>query len=97
MAKRLSYQEKKKQAIVDILNEMFKIAGHDVTYEDIKGREDAWYTQWSMTEAQCDEWQNWGQKYLKKKFRLSDIYAQREMAMIGLMWGLSNEPKILES
>lgn len=89
MAKRLSYQEKKRQSIVDILNEMFKIAGHQITYEDIKGREDNWYTQWTMTEVQYDEWQKWGQKYLRKKFRLTEIYAQKEMGMIGLMWGLS--------
>jgi hypothetical protein len=86
MAKRL--RNKKEQAIIDILNEMFKFAGHEVTYEDIKDRKDAWYTEWTMTESQSDEWQKWGQMYLKKKFKLSDIYSEREMAMIGLMWGL---------
>jgi hypothetical protein len=90
MAKRLSYQEKKTQAVVDIINEMFIIAGHQVTYENIKDRQDAWYTQWSMTESQFDKWQKWGQKYLKKKFRLSEVYAQREMGFIGLMWGLTH-------
>ena len=90
MAKRLSYQEKKTQAVIDIINEMFIIAGHEVTYEDIKDRKDAWYTQWSMTESQFDEWQKWGQIYLKKKFRFSDYFAQKEMGFIGLMWGLTH-------
>jgi hypothetical protein len=88
MATRISYQEKKQNAVKDIINEMFKIAGHEVTYEDIKGRQDDWYSQWTMTESQYDEWKKWGQKYLKKKFRLSEFYAEREMSMIGLMWGL---------
>lgn len=94
MAKRLSYQEKKEQAVIDILNEMFKIAGHDVSYEDIKGRQDAWYTQWTMTEAQFDEWQEWGKKYLKKKFKLTELYAKREMGFIGMMWGLKTTENI---
>ena len=97
MKKRLSLEQKKEKMVVDMINKMFEIAGHSVTYDDVKDRKDDWYTQWTMTESQCDEWQKWGQKYLKKKFRLSDIYAQREMAMIGLMWGLSNEPEMLES
>ena len=33
-----------------ILNKMFEIAGHAVTFEDIKGRTDNWYQQWTMTE-----------------------------------------------
>jgi hypothetical protein len=41
-----------------------------------------------MTEAQNDEWQEWGKKYLKKNFRFTDRMAEREMSMISLMWGL---------
>jgi hypothetical protein len=38
MKKRLNRDEKLKQATVDIINKMFEIAGHPVTYEDIKGQ-----------------------------------------------------------
>lgn len=91
MAKRLSRQEKEKQAVIDLINEMFRIAGHAVTYEDIKDRKDNWYQQWTMTEAQYDEWQLWGKKYLMKNLRRYAKMAEREMAMIGLMWGLKFE------
>ena len=52
MKKRLSREEKLKQATVDIINKMFEIAGHPVTYEDIKDRKDAWYQEWTMTTEQ---------------------------------------------
>lgn len=95
MAKRLTRQQKEDQAVIDLINEMFRIAGHDVTYDDIKDRKDDWYAQWTMTMAQNDEWQAWGKKYLQKNLRRYAKMAEREMAMISLMWGLkfSDFPK----
>lgn len=74
--------------VVDMINEMFRIAGHDVTYDDVKDRKDDWYTDWTMTEDQYDNWKSWGKKYLREKFRMNARMAEREMSMIGLMWGL---------
>jgi hypothetical protein len=74
--------------VVDMINKMFEIAGHAVTYEDIKDRKDAWYTDWTITEAQYDEWKAWGKKYLQTKLRMYAKMAERQMEMIGLMWGL---------
>jgi hypothetical protein len=88
MAKRLSREEKKEKVVVDLLNEMFKFAKLNVTYEDIKDRKDAWYSEYTMTSKQYEDWQKWGVKYLKKQFKLTDVWASREMAMIGLNWGL---------
>jgi hypothetical protein len=88
MAKRLSRKEKLDKCTIDLINEMFSIAGHEVTYEDIKDRKDDWYTQWTMTMAQNDEWKAWGKTYLIKNLKLSSKYAEREMAMVSLMWGL---------
>jgi hypothetical protein len=88
MAKRLSREEKWNQAVVDIINEMFKIAGHDVTYEDVKDRKDDWYSQWTMTVAQHDEWNLWGKKYLQKNLKLYAKQAEKEMMWTSLMWGL---------
>jgi len=88
MAKRLSRQEKIDRSIIDLINEMFRIAGHEVTYEDVKGRQDNWFTEWTMTMAQNDEWQAWGKKYLAKNLKLNSKYSEREMAMVSLMWGL---------
>ena len=85
---RQSRDQKRQQAVIDLINKMFEIAGHKVTYDDIKGRQDDWYTQWTMSPEQNDEWQNWGVEYLKKKFKWNKKLAQTEMAWVSLMWGL---------
>ena len=88
MAKRLSRQEKIEKMVVDMIDEMFKIAGHNVTYGDVKDRKDDWFNEWTMTEAQYEEWKKWGKKYLMKKFNLYAKQAEKEMNWCGLMWGL---------
>jgi hypothetical protein len=97
MAKRLSYEEKKEKLLVDIINKMFEIAGHNVTFEDIKDRKDDWYNQWTMTEDQYNQWRKWGAKQIKKVTKLTDIYADREMSMIGLNWGLKFDKTLVNS
>lgn len=88
MAKRLTKEEKINQAVVDLINEMFKIAGYNVTYDDIKDRKDDWYAQWTMTEQQYDEWKRFGEKYLKTKLKYNQKTARMEMAFFGLNYGL---------
>lgn len=91
MAKRLTKQEKREKTVVDMINEMFRIAGHAVTFDDVKDRKDAWFHDWTMTWEQNDQWQEWGKKYLQKNLRMPAKLAEREMAMISLMWGLKFE------
>lgn len=86
--KRLNIQEKKEIFVEDVINKMFEIAGHNVTFNDIKDRKDEWYTQWTMTVAQSDEWKEWGMKEIQKRFKYTKKFAEREMGMISLMWGL---------
>jgi hypothetical protein len=86
--KRLTLEEKKNIFVIDVINKMFEIAGHNVTYDDIKDRKDDWYTQWTMTMAQNDEWKEWGVAEIRKRFRYNKKLAEREMAMIILQWGL---------
>ena len=88
MAKRLNRQEKEQQMVVDMINEMFKIAGHDVTFDDVKDRKDNWFQQWTMTVAQNEEWQKWGKKYLQKELRTPAKLAEREMQWFSLQYGL---------
>jgi hypothetical protein len=80
--------DKKELFIKDAINMMFKIAGHDVTYEDVKQIGGEWYTQWTMTMDQNNEWHNWGVNEIKKRFRYTKYLAEREMGIISLMWGL---------
>lgn len=81
-------QQKIDKAIVDLINEMFVIAGHSVTYDDIKDRQDDWYAQWTMSQAQYDSWKNWGVEYLRKNLKMTKKSAEKEMSWVGLMWGL---------
>jgi hypothetical protein len=88
MAKRLTLQEKQDCFIKDSINKMFEIAGHSVTFDDIKDRKDDWYSQWTMTMEQNEQWKKWGISEIKKQFRYNTLTAEREMGMISLMWGL---------
>ena len=86
--KRLTKDQKREQAVINLLNQMFIIAGHNVTYEDIKGRNDNWWTEWTMTMAQADEWKAWGVDYLRKNLKLNKALAEKEMQWVNLQWGL---------
>jgi hypothetical protein len=88
-------KKSKDEIIVEtMINKMFEIAGHNVTFEDIKGRTDNWYQQWTMTESQNKEWREWGTKYLKKQKHLVKYYAERQMAMFDLNYGLKLEQQL---
>ena len=86
--KRLSRQEKMDIAIEHLIDKMFEIAGHDVTFNDIKERKDDWYTQWTMTMDQSEEWKKYGIEYLRKIFKWNKKLAEKEMLWMNLQWGL---------
>lgn len=86
--KRLSKEEKQEQAVIDLINKMFEIAGHNVTYDDIKGRQDNWYQQWEMTLAENEEWKQWGVDHLRKVLKIPKYKAEKEMMWADLQWGL---------
>ena len=88
MTKRLSKEQKRQQAVVDLINQMFVIAGHEVTYDDIKDRKDEWYTQWTMTVEQSEEWKKWGVDYLRTNLKMSKKVSVNEVNWVNLMWGL---------
>lgn len=79
---------KDEKIVKDLIDEMFRIAGHDVKYEDIKDREDAWYTDWTMTEQQYDKWMEFGAEYIRKNKRLRKEKAKHAMAWFALNYGL---------
>ena len=87
MAKRLTREQKQEQAVIDLVNKMFEIAGHDVTYNDVLGV-DNWFQQYTMTMKQSEEFMDWGKRYLAKVFRMSMKRAEREMMWFNLQWGL---------
>jgi len=98
MAKRLTREQKQEQAVIDLINKMFEIAGHQVTYDDVKDRQDNWFQEWTMTVEQNVEWQKWGKKYLMKALRIPAYRAEFEMQWASLAWGLkfSNMDEYIE-
>ena len=86
--KRLSREEKREQAVIDLINQMFIIAGHDVTYDDVLGVED-WFQKYTMTVEQGEEFKKWGEKYLMKNLRTYAKAAEKEMMWFNLQWGLT--------
>jgi hypothetical protein len=85
---RQTKEQKRQQAVIDLINQMFIIAGHQVTFDDIKDRKDAWYSEWEMTVQQAEEWKKWGIAYLRKSLKLNKALAEREMLWFNLQYGL---------
>ena len=86
--KRLSREQKREKAVVDLINQMFIIAGHNVTYQDVVGV-DNWFKDYTMTVEQGDELKKWGKKYLMKNLNMYAKQAEKEMLWFNLQWGLT--------
>ena len=86
--KRLSKEQKREQAVIDLINQMFIIAGHQVTYNDILGKEKQ-FQEYTMTIEQAEEFKKWGKKYLMKNLGSYAKVAEREMIWFCLQWGLT--------
>jgi hypothetical protein len=87
MKKRLTREQKEEKAIRDLINQMFIVAGHDVTYDDVLGVED-WFRNYTMTVEQGEEFKEWGKKYLTKNLNMYAKRAEKEMEWFMLQWGL---------
>jgi hypothetical protein len=85
--KRLTREQKKEKAVVDLINQMFMIAGHDVTYDDIRNV-DKWYQKYTMTFEQGEQLNQWGKQYLMRELKMRAVYAEKEMRWFNVMWGL---------
>ena len=71
-------QNKERLILKELIDKMFEIAGHDLKFEDVEGRKDNWYQQYTMTEDENKEWM----KRLPKKL------VERERAFLNLYCGL---------
>jgi hypothetical protein len=81
-------EDKNKLILKELIDKMFELAGHDLKFEDVEGRTDNWFQQYTMTEAQNEEWRDWGIKLIMKKRRYNRYLADREMRMLDLYCGL---------
>lgn len=74
--------------VITLINKQFELAGYDLTFEDVAGRKDDWYNQYTITEEKYYEWLEFGEKLIRKKLKFSAIKCKTEMSMLGLMYGL---------
>jgi hypothetical protein len=81
-------EDKDRLILKELIDKMFELAGHDLKFEDVEGRKDNWFQQYTMTEAQNEEWRDWGIKLIMKKRRYNKYLADREMRMLDLYCGL---------
>ena len=72
----------------ELIDKMFEISGHDLKFEDVEGRKDNWFQEYTMTKEQNKEWIEWGTKFITKKKRHLRNIAGREMRMFDLYCGL---------
>ena len=79
---------KHQQAVIDIINKMFELAGHEVTYYDVLHRKDNWFLEYTITEEKEREWIEWSIDYLRKKLKMRKDSARREMMWMALSFGL---------
>lgn len=81
-------QDKDTLILKELIDKMFELAGHDLKFEDVEGRKDHWFQEYTMTEAQNQEWRDWGIKLIMKKRRYNKYLADREIRMLDLYCGL---------
>lgn len=81
-------ESKHQQAVIDIINKMFELAKHEVTFEDILHRKDNWFLEYTITEEQDREWIKWGIDYIRKNLKMNKERATKEMQWLALNFGL---------
>ena len=74
-----------------LINKMFEFANLEVTYDDIVGRKDDWYCQYTMTQEQHDKWKEYSIPYIKKHMKVTMKYAETVFAWFNLSYGLKVE------
>jgi hypothetical protein len=71
-----------------LIDKMFQFAELPLTYADVEGRQDEWFNDYTMTEAQNKAWIDYGVNYIKKQTYYSQWRASVEMNFINLYCGL---------
>ena len=83
--------EKAHSIVKHLIDKMFEFANLDVKYEDILGRKDDWYSQYTMTQEQHDLWREYSINYIKKEGRKPLKWAESEFVWFNLSYGLKIE------
>jgi hypothetical protein len=72
-----------------LIDTMMLTAGYpDITYDDLVKRTDNWYSKYTMTEKQRDDWFKYGEELFRKERKCTAKKAYSSMQWIDLMYGL---------
>lgn len=74
-----------------LIDKMFELAGHEARYKDVKGRQDQWYLDWTMSEIEYDIWKDYVVGYLRKTLKFRKGLAEREATWFCMNYGLKFE------
>ena len=69
----------------EIINK--QLEKHGVKVEDI-GHEEGWYSKYTLTTDEYEEWKKWTVQYIRDKCKISKKWAEREFPWISLQHGL---------
>ena len=72
--------------VIKLIDKMFEIAGHPERYEDVK-HIDEWDSQYTITNAQYNEFIKWGENYLTHRLNMYSKSAKIEMQWFTLAYG----------
>lgn len=79
----------KKEIVRKLIDEQFKICGHNLKYDDVThDKIPNWYSVYTCTEEQNQRWIKWGADLIKKELKYTDENARVEMAWVNLAFGL---------
>ena len=78
----------KEDVAKDLVNAMFLIAGHNVTFDDVAKEPEGYYNRYTWSPEQEKEWMSWATDYIKKHLKHRSTHADREVAMFNLCYGL---------
>lgn len=84
-------QSKKKQKLFvsEAISKMLEMAGYNKTYDDIiKENNPTWFSDYTMTTEQCNQWEEWFIKTSRKKLKCSKKRSEKEFMWFNLNYGL---------
>jgi len=81
----MTTQSKREQFAWDAIHKQLDIAGHP---HNVIENDQWWFSNNTMTEAQCEEWKQWFLAECKRRFRWNKKISEREFQWFNLQYGL---------
>lgn len=86
--------DQKRKFSIEAINKQFKIAGYDLTWDDVsnwdinKTKGVYWQEEYTMTDSQKEEWKNWFIHQAGKQLQINLYWAKKEYDKFNSLYGL---------